>query len=69
MTTEPIDNNKPWYLSRIIWANIIAVVAIIISGVAGRDILTPELQASIATVVLAVVNIFLRVRTNQSLRK
>ena len=69
MTTQPVEEAKKWYASRIIILNILAVVAIVVSGIAGRDILTPELQASIATVVLAVVNIVLRVRTNTKITK
>ncbi len=51
---------KPWYASKTIWANALAMIA---AGatVFGLDLgLTPEVQAEILAVVMTVVNIVLR---------
>jgi len=50
---------KGWYASKTVWVNAIAIVAII----AGKEILTPEIQ----TTILAVINIILRLVTKKEI--
>lgn len=54
---------KPFWQSRTLWVNVIAGVATV-AGVFKLDLgLTPEVQAELATGILAVVNIVLRFTT------
>ena len=56
---------KPWYSSKTLWVNALALVAAV-TGTAGIDIgLTPEAQASIVTGIMAVANIVLRLVTTK----
>jgi hypothetical protein len=50
---------KKWYLSKTLWVNIIAVVAIIV----GEHNLTPDTQVAI----LGVVNLLLRLVTKEKI--
>lgn len=51
---------KPFWASRTLWVNALAFAAAT-TGAVGVDLgLTPEVQASIVTGVMAVVNIILR---------
>jgi hypothetical protein len=54
---------KKWYLSKTLWVNVVALVAIIAQGVTGKDVLAPEVQGSI----LAIINLILRAVTKQQL--
>lgn len=56
---------KPWYKSKIIWVNILTIVAVIISAV----LPLPELEsvAPYLTTGLAIVNVVLRVITNKGI--
>lgn len=55
---------KPFYTSRTLWVNTIALAAIFIQAATGNEILLPaEAQAGI----LAFVNVVLRLITNQGL--
>lgn len=54
---------KKWYLSKTLWANLIAGAAIIAQAVTGEEIISPEAQAGI----LAVINIVLRIVTSEEL--
>ena len=56
---------KKWYHSRILWVQAIAVVASIIAGITTKNWLDGEVQV----MILAVVDFFLRLRTNQGLEK
>ena len=55
---------KKWYHSRIIWLNIVALIATVVELATGQ-ILTATIQDSI----VAFINIILRARTNQGLGK
>jgi hypothetical protein len=56
-------DSKPWYASKTIWANLIALVAALATA-AGLDLgLDAETQATIVAGVMAVVNVALRVVT------
>ena len=56
---------KPFWQSKTLWVNIIAIVVIVVDELAGLNILSTELQVSI----LAAANIILRLLTNTSLGK
>ena len=63
-----MEDSKPWFASRTIWANLIAAVATI-GTVAGVDLgMTGEEQASLVAGILAVVNIFLRLTTKTAIK-
>jgi hypothetical protein len=52
-----MEETKPFWASKTLWINVIAGVATV-AGVFKLDLgLTPEVQAEVATGVLAVVNI------------
>lgn len=53
---------KPWYLSRTLWLNFLAIAAMFVQSATGFAI-SPEEQAAI----LAVVNIFLRFLTKEEI--
>ena len=54
---------KKWYLSKTLWVNVVALVAIIAQSVTGKDVLDPGIQGSI----LAIINLILRTVTKQPL--
>ncbi|MGK0468273.1 hypothetical protein [Clostridium sp.] len=55
--------NKKWYLSKIIWVNAIALVAVMAQTITGKEIVTPELQV----MALSVVNLVLRSITKENI--
>ncbi len=58
---------KPFYASKTLWLNIIAVAAAMF-GAFGLDVgLTPEVQAALVGGVMAVVNIVLRFTTKTAI--
>lgn len=60
-----MNDSKPWYQSKTLWTNIIALVAAI-TGAFGLDLgLDAETQVSLVGGIMAVVNIVLRVVTTQ----
>jgi len=54
-----VVETKKWWQSKTVWVNIVAGTALIVQAVMGRDVLSPDIQATI----LAVINIVLRVVT------
>ena len=50
-----------WYLSKTLWVNAIALVAMIVQGITGNVVVSMELQATI----LGVVNMVLRLVTKK----
>jgi len=54
--------NKIWYTSKVLWINILAIVAIILQGKLGYTV-SPEIQVAI----LALINIVLRAITKQEI--
>lgn len=60
MSVEVIES-KPWWMSKTIWVNAIAVAASIAAGFG--FVITPEVQASLSAGILAVANIALRIMT------
>ena len=62
-----MEDNKPWFASKTLWANIIAG-AVTVAGAFGLDLgLAPETQASLVAGVMVVVNIVLRFVTTKPL--
>lgn len=62
-------DNKPWWASRTIWANVIAAAATL-ATVFGLDLgLTAEVQAQIVAGVMAAVNVALRFVTRKPIGK
>ena len=60
---------KPFWQSKTLWVNVLAGVATV-AGVFKLDLgLTPEVQAELATGILAVVNIVLRFTTKTAVGK
>jgi len=57
-----MDTTK-WYASKTLWVNVVAAVATL-AGVFKLDLgLTPEVQATVVTTILALVNVGLRLVT------
>lgn len=59
-----MDTTK-WYLSKTLWVNVVAAVATV-AGLFKLDLgLTPEVQATVVTTILALANIALRLVTKK----
>lgn len=54
---------KDWYKSKTLWVNVLALAGVIAEGVTGKQVLTPEVQG----VILTVVNLALRSVTKTGL--
>ena len=59
---------KKWYTSKTMIINIIAIVAMVANSIWGVKLDT-EVQAALATVILAVINIGIRIKTTQPIGK
>lgn len=57
---------KPWYASRTIWTNIIAGVTLLGAYLTG-DIEKHQALYQAGVIILAVLNVVLRLRTNQEI--
>ena len=58
-----------WFASRTLWVNVVALVATL-AGAVKLDLgLTPEVQATVVTTIMAVVNIVLRFVTTTPISK
>jgi hypothetical protein len=63
-----MDTTK-WYASKTLWVNVVATVATL-AGAFKLDLgLTPEVQATVVTTILALVNIGLRFVTTTPISK
>lgn len=51
---------KPFYQSKTLWLNAIAIVAIILQNITGKEVLNAEAQG----IILAAINLGLRLITN-----
>jgi len=58
---------KSWYTSKTLWVNLLAIVGIIANSLWGIE-LDAEVQAAMATSILAVVNIVLRLITKTAIQ-
>ena len=58
---------KKIYESRTFWVNLVAIIGIVLNSLYGIE-LDAELQATLATSVLAVINIILRLITSKPIR-
>ena len=62
-------NTTKFYASKTLWINVVATVATL-AGVFKIDLgLTPEVQATVVTTILALVNIALRLVTKTAIVK
>jgi len=59
---------KPIYRSKTLWVNVVAIIGIILNSLYGIEI-DAELQATLATAILAVVNIILRLITSKPIAR
>lgn len=55
--------NKRWYLSKTIYINAIVFIGIIAQQISGKDIITPEFQV----VILSLINLILRAVTKENI--
>ena len=63
-----MDTTK-WYLSKTLWVNVVATFATL-TGVFNLDLgLTPDVQATVVTTVLALANVLLRLTTKTAIVK
>lgn len=61
-------NAKPFWASKTIWANLLAL-AVSIGGVFGLDLgLSEAEQAQIVAIIITVVNVFLRFKTEKPVK-
>lgn len=65
LTTVP--QGKNWWQSRVVWVNIVAIIATITATFGLPINIDPNLAMALFPVVLAVANLFLRGKTNKSL--
>ena len=56
---------KKWWQSRTLWVNVLAGIAMVIQALTGKEWLDTEAQVGI----LAIINLILRLRTDQGLRR
>lgn len=54
---------KKWYLSKTLWVNVVALLALILQGIFDREIIGLDTQAQI----LVIINIVLRIITSEGL--
>jgi len=59
---------KEWYKSKMVWLNILSLVAFVVIFVTGQAIDVGE-QDTIAAAIVAIVNIVLRFKTNTAVTK
>ena len=52
---------KKWYTSKVLWANALGIIAIVVQGVTGKEIISMEVQIT----VLAMINMILRFVTKE----
>ncbi len=57
------ENAKPFWASKTLWVNVIALVAVIVAAFWPDFNLDAELQASLVGGIMAIVNIVLRITT------
>ena len=62
-------NGKPWYQSRILWVNIIAILSAIAAYFGFQlSFLTPELMMTLVPAIIGAINIYYRARTKKPIR-
>ena len=59
---------KKWYRSKVLWTNLICLVAIIISTVCANEEMAQEILTAEAS-ILVIINLILRAVTKQGLEK
>ena len=64
-----MTDNKPFWQSKTVWVNVVALVATL-AGAFKLDLgLTPEVQATVVTAIMALVNVGLRFVTTTPISK
>lgn len=58
-----VTTDKKWYLSKVVWVNVVATGAIIIQAVTGKELVSPEIQL----VVVSMINLVLRTITKENI--
>jgi maltodextrin utilization protein YvdJ len=61
--TVEVIVSKKWYLSKTIYINAIMLTGAVAQQISGKDIITPELQV----VILSVINLILRSITKENI--
>ena len=56
---------KNWYQSKTLWVNVLAIVGMVAEYLIAHQIYSPETHA----IMLAVINLFLRIITNTGLTR
>lgn len=54
---------KKWYMSKTLWVNFLAFVAILLQGITGKEVLSPETQG----IILTLINMMLRFVTKHEI--
>lgn len=60
-----MNSSKPWWASKTVWANVMALIATLGAGFGLNLGLDPETQALILAAVMALVNLALRFVTSE----
>ena len=60
--------SKKWLKSKTLWVNLVFIIGLLLNAKWGIEV-DAETQAILATGILAIVNIILRVKTNTALTK
>lgn len=63
----PKTSVKKWYRSKMLWTNMICMIGIIIHVCVSEEVSKQWLAAEAS--ILAIINMFLRMTTNQGLQK
>lgn len=69
MTDVTLNVPKPWYLSKTVWANVLAAVVAMLGALAGQDWIAahPEWVAGIA-LATSIINVALRFVTSEPVK-
>ena len=60
-----MEETKPFWASRTLWVNFVAIVAAVLGTFGLGDVLDPEFQATVVAAVMGIVNIILRFVTTK----
>ena len=62
-TVTTVVINKKWYLSKIVWVNVIAFVGVMVQQITNKDLITPQYQI----MALSLINLLLRTITKENI--
>ncbi len=60
---------KPWYLSRTLWFNLLALIVAVATAFGFADFEPSPLIDHIAVLIVALVNLWLRTKTSEPVRR